>query len=223
MMAGGGNNRAARGDAGEGAPEGVVGMQDGTAPVEPARGSGGHSWRSWRRLRGLVLPCAALVGLTWSWRHPEVLVASANYIEVNDVPGTTALIGMTVGDLGEETPAVTLRSARPRMVTPVPTGVTVDVWVCRDPVSGQPIFSARGSLQARCARVEQVHGAVLELSEETEEQLVLVVRSMGPHHLTISGLDVSYSAGWQQGHQSVGPTVVADFTGDEQYDAISSN
>jgi len=158
--------------------------------------------------------------VTWSWRHPEVLLPNANYIEVNDMPGTTALVGMTVGDLGAEAPAVTLRSARPRMVTPLPTGVSVEVLVCRDTVSGQPIFSARGSLQAQCAGVEQVHNAVLDLSDETEDQLVLVVRSRGPRRLMITGLDVSYSAGWQRGHQSVGPTVVADFSGRAQSDAM---
>ena len=85
------------------------------------------------------------------------------------------------------------------------------------------VLSDRGPLSARCARVDEVAGATLNLADRTADQLVAVVRSTKPQLVTIRGVDVSYSAGWHRGHQTTGPTVVADFGNEERIDSISFN
>jgi hypothetical protein len=194
-------------------------MDGDPAAVEPPRTSRERRRAFLHVLRGLALPCAALLGLTWWWRHPDVFLPDAMSIGVRDRPGTTALVGMTSGSSGDGPRSVRLHSARPRTGS-LPVGVTVDVQVCSIRSADDPVVSDRGSLAARCARVQRVEGAVLDLTDETVDQLVLVVRSTGPHRITVEALDVSYTAGWQRGHQVVGPTVVADFTGEGQEDYI---
>jgi hypothetical protein len=139
-------------------------------------------------------------------------------IGVHDSPGTTASVGMAFGSFVDGPRSVRLNSARPRTGS-LPAGVRVDVRVCRIRAADDPVVSDRGWLAARCVRVQRVEGAVLDVAHETVDQLVLVVRSTAPHRITVEGLDVSYTAGWQRGHQVVGPIVVADFIrqGHENY------
>jgi hypothetical protein len=182
--------------------------------------TGGASWRFVIRLEAVVLAGAVLVALAWDWRHPDVLRSDINGLEVHDRPGATALIGMTTDSFSAEPEAVTLHSVNPRIAS-LPRGATVDVKVCRGPSGEIQVLSSRGPLSDRCAHVDGVAGAVLNLADRTADQVVLVVHSTGRQRVRINGVDVLYSAGWRRGHQTVGPTVVVDFSGQDQIDAVS--
>ena len=164
--------------------------------------------RTWRLGIGavvvLVLAGAVLVG--WTWRHPTVLADEQRRVGASTAPGEPVYVGLTFP--GERDDAVEIDHAE---VDDAPGGIDVAFWVCTiaDPELGAIGAAHEDDVDETCSTLEPAEGATLSLGTDPRQQLLLAVTPVtrGLVEVEITGVDVTYSHGWQHGTQRLGSEV----------------
>ncbi|MDP3892242.1 hypothetical protein [Nocardioides sp.] len=187
--------------------------RDNPAPAREAEQAPNRPSR--RRLRLLIglmtlAVLAGMVALGWVWRHPTAFGEAGGWgVSNSSWPlGTTLYVGMTY-EPPEATGEVVVRSAQPRVpLDSADSGIAF--FVCTvDSSAGVGAVGTVGEsdIQEECSSLRPAEGASLTLNATPREQLVMAVTPHQRGRLTVRGVDLTYSHGWQRGAQLIGGEV----------------
>lgn len=159
----------------------------------------------------VVLACGA--AYAWQWHtRPSVFPGAGNRWSGPLPNGTDFMIvGITGSDLDAEGATVVLDSAEPR-IRKNSGQATYEFYVCTTPDgarSGQlGMLAGQRAFDRWCPDAERVRkGTRLHTGADPAQQLVMLVRMPGPGVSSTTGVELTYSHGWQRGTQLIGPEV----------------